>query len=570
MDLLIKGGTVIDGTGTPGRQADVGVDGGRVVAVGTVSEPADRVVDASGLVVSPGFIDVHVHYDAQVLWDPSLAPSTLHGVTTMLGGNCGFTLGQAGPEHAEYLVELLARVEGIPLATLKTAVDWSWHDTAGYLDRIDGRVTPNIGFLAGHSAIRRQVMGERSIGETATEGDVAAMADALRNALAAGALGFSSSNAATHNDGAGDPVPSRFANERELFALARVVSEFPGTTIEYIPVRAADEMARMAGLSLAAQRPVNWNILTVGSARHADFTSDLAASDYAASLGGVVRALTLPARSDQRLNLASGFIFDALPGWDQFFKLSIAERIRALHDPAMRDSLRKGAILGGARRAETTDWANHLICQTFDPRNDGLAGRTVGEVAKERGADPLDTFFDIAIVDELKTVVLPPATGTDDASWKYRAEVWQDSRTLLGASDAGAHMDMLATFSYATMLLSEGVRERQLLPLEEAIRLMTAWPAAHFGLRDRGRLAEGGFADIVVFDPDTIGPGHVETRFDLPAGSGRLYSEGTGIEHTFVNGREIATHGILTGDHPGRLLRSGRDTDTVTIPAATR
>jgi N-acyl-D-aspartate/D-glutamate deacylase len=570
VDLLIKGGEVVDGTGAPRRRADVGVHDGRVVAVGDVAEPADRVVDATGLAVAPGFVDVHVHYDAQVLWDPSLAPSSLHGVTTMLGGNCGFTLGQAGPEHADYLVKLLARVEGIPLQTLEAAVDWSWNDTAGYLDRIDGHTVPNIGFLAGHSAIRRAVMGERAIGGTATDDDLAAMVAALRDALSAGALGFSSSNAGTHNDGAGDPVPSRFANEPELFALAGVVRDFPGTTIEYIPKQAADEMARMAGLSLASGRPVNWNILIVGSARYADFTADLAASDYAASLGGVVRALTLPARSEQRLNLATGFIFDSLPGWDQLFKLPIPERIRTLQEPSTRASLRHGAVMAGARRAEISDWANIVISQTFAPELGGLAGRTVGEIAIERSVDPFDAFLDVVIADDLRTIVMPPATGIDDASWKYRAEVWTDPRVLLGASDAGAHMDMLATFAYATMLLQEGVRERELVSLEEAIRLITSWPAAHFGLRDRGVLAAGAHADVVVFDPDTIGPGHVETRFDLPAGAGRLYSEATGIEHTFVNGREIAARGALTGEEPGTLLRAGRDTDTVTIPAHAR
>jgi len=567
VDLLIRGATVVDGTGLPGRRADVGVAGGRVVAVGHVDDRADRVVDADGLVVAPGFVDVHVHYDAQVLWDPWLAPSVLHGVTTMIGGNCGFTLGQAGPDHADYLVRLLARVEGIPLDTLLAAVDWTWRDTAGYLSRLEGRLGPNVGFLAGHSTIRRQVMGERAVGGTASEADLEAMVRVLHEALAAGALGFSSSNAATHNDGQGDPVPSRFANEVELFELCAAVAEHPGTTLEYIPLRAADEMARMAAMSLAARRPLNWNILHVAAARADEVRCDLAASDHAHRLGATVRALTLPARMEQRLNLRTGFIFDSLPGWDALFRLPVDERKAALADPATRLQLQRGAELAGARRAELRDWGGHLVAETFAPELSALAGRTIADIAAERGTSPFDTLLDVAIADDLRTVVLPRVVGDDDDSWALRAATWRRPDVLLGASDAGAHMDMLATFAYATMLLAEGVRERRLLRLEEAVRLLTDWPARHFGLRDRGRIAEGWSADLVVFDPQTIGPGHVATRTDLPAAASRLYSEPDGIEHVVVNGRVVVERGKLTGDLPGTLLRAGRDTATVEVPA---
>lgn len=567
MDLIVKGGTVVDGTGSPGRRADVGVQDGRVVAIGIVGDKADRVIDAEGMVVAPGFVDCHVHYDAQVLWDPTLAPSTLHGVTTMIGGNCGFTLGQAGPEHADYLVRLLARVEGIPLATLQAAVDWNWHDTAGYLARIEGNVGPNIGFLAGHSAIRRQVMGERAIGGTATEEELDAMEAVLHGALAAGALGFSSSYAATHHDGEGDPVPSRFASEVELFRLCAVLADHEGTTLEHIPVRAADEMARMATMSLLARRPLNWNILQVGSARADDVRGDLSASGHATTVGATVRALTLPSLSEQRLNLFSGFIFDSLPGWDGIFKLPIPERMVAFADPVTREQLQRGAELAGARREELRDWADHTIAETFAPELAGLTGRKVGDVAAERGTSPFDTLLDVAIADGLRTVFSPRPVGDDDASWRLRAETWRSPDVLLGASDAGAHMDMLATFSFITRLLAEGVRARELLTLEEAVRLVTDWPARHFGLRDRGRIAEGWCADLVVFDPATVAPGVVSTRYDLPAGAGRLYSEPEGIVHVVVNGRSLADHGQLTGELPGTLLRSGRDTETVLPPA---
>jgi N-acyl-D-aspartate/D-glutamate deacylase len=569
MDLIIRNGTVVDGTGTPGRQADLAVHNGRIVAIGRVNGRADRTVDAHGLIVAPGFVDVHTHYDAQVLWDASLAPSTLHGVTTMIGGNCGFTLGQAGPEHADYLLRMLSRVEGIPLETLQVAVDWTWKDTAAYFARIEGRVGPNIGFFAGHSAIRRAAMGERAIGETATDADLDDMQHILRGALSAGALGFSSSNAGTHHDGAGDPVPSRFANEVELYRLCEVVGEFEGTTLEHIPVRAADEIARMATMSLVAGRPLNWNILQVGSARTDDVRGDMAAASYANAVGAIVRGLTLPGLMELRLTLRTGFIFDALPGWDAVIKLPIPERMVAFGNPATRVQLQRGAELAGPRRAELRDWASHLVAETFASGLHDLSGKTIGDIASERGTAPLDTLLDIAIADELRTVFMPRPVGDDDASWAMRAELWQSPDVLLGASDAGAHMDMLATFSFATTLLAQGVRERRLLGIEEAVRLITDWPARHFGLRHRGRIAEGWCADLVIFDPDTIGPGQVSTRHDLPAGAGRLFSRADGIERVIVNGCVLVENGQLSGDLPGRFLRAGRDTETVRPPGRT-
>jgi N-acyl-D-aspartate/D-glutamate deacylase len=565
MDLIVRNGTVVDGTGSSGRRADVGIADGRIVAVGAVNDRSAHVVDAENMIVAPGFVDVHVHYDAQVLWDPTLAPSTLHGVTTMIGGNCGFTLGQAGPEHAEYLTRMLARVEGIPLQTLEAAVDWTWRDTAEYFDRIDGNIGPNIGFLAGHSTIRRQVMGEEAIGGTASEAQLDAMAAVLREALAAGALGFSSSNAATHYDAEGDPVPSRFANEVELFRLCEVTGEFEGTTLEHIPVRAADEIARMSTMSLVAGRPLNWNILQVADARTDDVRSDLTASAHARARGAVVRALTLPSLTLQRLTLSTGFIYDSLPGWDALFKLALPERMEALRQPSTRQQLERGAELAGPRRVELRDWGTHTVAEVFAPQLRNLVGRKVGDIAAERRTGPFDTLLDIALEDELRTVTTPRPVGDDDASWELRGEIWRSPDVLLGASDAGAHMDLLATFGFATTLLAEGVRNRELLSIEEAVRLITDWPARHFGLRDRGRIAEGWHADLVVFDPATVGPGEISTRHDLPGGAGRLFSSADGIDAVIVNGQVLVNKGELRGDLPGRLLRSGRDTETVKL-----
>jgi N-acyl-D-aspartate/D-glutamate deacylase len=271
---------------------------------------------------------------------------------------------------------------------------------------------------------------------------------------------------------------------------------------------------------------------------------------------------------EQRLTLRTGFIFDALPGWDAVIKLPLPERIAAFRDPATRAQLQRGAELAGPRRAELRDWGSHVVAQTFAPELDGLAGRTVAEIAAERGTAPLDTLLDIAVADELRTMFIPRPVGDDDESWAMRAEAWRSEHVLVGASDAGAHMDMLATFSYATTMLAEAVRKRELLTLEEAIRLLTDWPARHFALRERGRIAEGYHADLVVFDPATIGPGTVRTQYDLPAGAGRLYSAADGIACVVVSGLVLVRDGEPTGDLPGTLLRAGRDTSTTVPPGA--
>jgi N-acyl-D-aspartate/D-glutamate deacylase len=541
--------------------------------MGRVDEPARRALDIDGLAVAPGMIDIHTHYDAQLCWDPYATPSVLHGITTVIGGNCGFSLAPSEPEDHEYLARLLSRVEGMPLASLVEAVPWDWRSFGDYLDRMEGKLGVNAGFFVGHTAIRRRVMG--ADGERiATESELAAMLQLFHEGLAAGGLGFSTSVSQTHNDAEGRPVPSRFANRQEMVSFARATGEHPGTTLEIVPPPGAfsdDHVELMIAMSAAADRPINWNLINVSTAI-ADATAQrLAAADSAAQRGACIVALVLPDSSAMRLNFVSGFLIDALPGFDLLFELPPAERLQVLASPPARLLLRRaGATEPGKALYYITDWGGLTIGQTFAAVNDGLTGRTVRDIAAERAVDPFDALLDVVVADELRTVLVTPYRGNDDASWKLRQDAVRDRRTIPGGSDSGAHLDMLDTFTLATRLLGPAVRERGMVELEEAVHLMTGVPAGLYGMKDRGRVTEGAWADLLVFDPDRIDAGPVHVRNDLPAGAPRLYGAAVGVHHVFVNGEEVVCGKELTDALPGRTIRSGRDTTTVTVAEAQR
>jgi N-acyl-D-aspartate/D-glutamate deacylase len=571
LDVLIAGGTVVDGTGAPGRRADVGLREGRIVAIappGEIEEPASATIDATDLVVAPGFVDLHTHYDAQLLWDPSASPSPLHGVTTVLGGNCGFSLAPAEPEHLDYLARLMSRVEGIPLPALSAGVAWEWRSFGEYLDRLAaGGVAVNTGLLAGHSTLRRVVMGEAAVGDIASDAQLAAMEALLHECLAAGALGFSTSQAPTHNDGDGNPVPSRSATREELMRLAACVRDHEGTQLELIIAGCLngftdDEVDLMASMSVAGGRPLNWNVLGVAAGGNHDRQLD--ASSQAAQRGARVVALTLPHGMRIRLSFLSGFVLDGLPGWRDTLGLPVAERITALSDPQVRRRLAEGARSpeAGVLR-NLARWDRFEICEAFSDDTRRFEGRTVGEIAQEQGTDPFDALCDIVVADELRTGLRPMMAPESDETWHERARVWLDDRTIVGGSDAGAHLDMMCGASYSTFLVGEAVRDRGLLSLEAAVHQLTDVPARLYGLTDRGRLVEGFRADVVVFDPTRVQPRPDRTRDDLPGGASRIVAEADGVEHVFVNGTEIVDSGSLTGATPGVVLRSGRDTETV-------
>jgi N-acyl-D-aspartate/D-glutamate deacylase len=568
LDLRIDNASLIDGSGAPRRHGALGVKDGRIVAVGEVTEAAVKTIDAGGRVLAPGFIDIHTHYDAQVFWDPTLSPSSHYGITTIVGGNCGFSVAPlAGNGTGDYLMRMLSRVEGMPIESLKACSDWGWSGFGEYLDRFDGKLAINAAFMVGHSALRRSAMGARANTDAATPADLAAMQALLRESLAGGGMGFSTTISPAHSDPDGNPVPSRLADRAELLALAGVVRDFPGTSIEFsLDVQqpfTTEQAQLMTDISLAAERPLNWNAL-LPSARAPDiFKAQLAASDHAAKQGARVVPLVVVKPGDLRLNFTSCFVLDIIPHWAEILHVPTAERMRALADPVVRAILQAGVDEAPANmRASYANFHEWTVAESFSAATKGYVGKVLGDVAKSAGKTPLAMVLDIALADDLKTTFVLPRRHNDEESWRVRSQVWRDPRALIGASDAGAHLDMTDSFAYFPQLLSIGVREKQLIGLEDAVRQITSRPAQLMGLSDRGELKPGFRADLVIFDPDTVGHGPLHTRFDLPAGAGRLFAEAAGVSNVFVNGTEIFRDGKFQGEFPGRALRSGRDTQT--------
>jgi N-acyl-D-aspartate/D-glutamate deacylase len=564
LDLLLRGGTVVDGTGAGATTADVGIRDGAIVAVGVIDEEAGRTIEAQGRVVCPGFIDLHTHYDAQLLWDPTASPSALHGVTTVLGGNCGFSVAPLGVGDAEYVQRMMAMVEGIPIEALRGGGPWSWHSFADYLACLDGALSVNAGFLVGHSTVRRVVMGADATAAPATPGQLAAMVELVGASVAGGALGFSSSLGEGHVDGEGAPVPSRLAAFEEFVALAGAVRDHEGTTLEFIPTVGPiplDRMELMAEMSLAADRPLNWNLL--GSlASEEIYEQQLEASDLAAARGAHVMALTLP----DMMRMRATSVLPAMAGWGPILKLDGGGRRAAGGDPQVRAVLRSGAEK--TQRRAVGVLSDFRLMEIAEPESEWV-GRSLGEVAEIRGTDVIDVLIDVVLPGKLELFhVLPslaPSLGRSDEGWRVRASVWKDPRVLLGGSDAGAHMDLMCHANYPTVVLGQAVRERGLLSVEEAVAMMTDRPARHYGLRRRGRIAEGWHADLVVFDPRAVGSNPVAVRRDLPGGGERLFATARGVDHVFVGGREVVAGGAMTDQRPGRVLRSGRDTETVSL-----
>jgi len=560
LDVLIDGAAVVDGTGRPASVTAVGIEEGRLrLGDQARGSAARRHIDGSGLVLCPGFIDVHTHFDAQVFWDPFLTPSSLHGVTTVVAGNCGFSIAPLAPVDADYMMRLLARVEGIPLGALQEGVPWSWNTFGEYLAAVAAaRPALNFGAMVGHSALRRNVLGADSGAVGASPDAVARLCQALRGALEAGAMGFSSSWGSAHFDGNGDPVPSRQADADELVALCGELAAFPGTQVEFIPTMHSfteSHIDLMTKMSLAARSPLNWNVLLPTDPEVV--AGKLAASDHAAAHGGQVLALSYPGPMQARVSLLSS-AFDAIPGWSETMALPPEEIVRRLNDPAERERLRELARHGEAATLGLTRFENLRVLDTYTDDTKAMEGRLLGDLARERGTEPFDVLCELATAD-MRTGFTRTPIGDDAVSWGLRLKTWDDPRVVIGASDAGAHIDMLSTFDYPVALLAMA-RERGTPGLPQVIRALTDVPASLYGMKEMGRIEDGYRADVLLFDPETVATGAVSWRDDLPGDAGRLFSQPVGIESVFVNGTEIVAGGSLSGERPGRVLRAGVDT----------
>ena len=574
MDLAIRNVTIIDGTGARGRLGDVGIADSRIAAIGGPGDgsvaSAEIEIDGTGLLLTPGFVDPHTHYDAQLFWDPTASPSNVHGVTTVIAGNCGFTLAPLAPGDGDYVRRMMAKVEGMPLQALEDGIEWNWSSFEEYLDRLSGRLGVNAGFLVGHCALRRQVMGTESVEREATEAEIAAMRELLAEGIRAGGLGFSTTRARTHSDGDGKPVSSRWASEAELLALASEVSEHPGTTLEFasdgcLDGFVDDEVDFMIAFSKAGNRPLNWNVLTVDSHAPERYQNQLAAMDRCAEAGAKVVALTMPVIVGMNMSFLTYCALNMMPDWGDILGLPLEQRMERLRDGETRRFMQERAASPETGVfARLTGWDTYVIGDTFSAENDGLTGRRVGEIAAERGAGAFDTLIDIVLADDLRTVLWPGATDADPESWELRRQAWDHPSVMLGGSDAGAHLDRMQGANYPTRFIADCLRGRKLTSVERAVQLMTQVPAELFGLRDRGVIREGAHADLVLLDPETVDSEMLSMVDDLPGATSRLFAGSIGVRKVWVGGVETISDGAATGALPGSIIRSGTDTDTVT------
>lgn len=564
---------MIDGSGAAAFVGDIGISGGRIVHLGpggSLTDAAKQTTDAAGLIVTPGFVDLHTHYDAQLFWDPLATPSNVHGVTTVIGGNCSFGLAPLATDDADYIRRMLAKVEGMPLAALEQGVPWQWSTVGGYLAALDERIAVNAGFLVGHSALRRFVLGADANRRAATDDERRQLRAELGAAIQQGALGLSTDASTMHSDGNGDPVPARGADRDELLALCEEVGSWPGTHLEGIFDGASDgfsaaEIELMTQMSARANRVLNWNLLVVDTRNPDRIDRQLAVSRAARASGGRVVGLTMPVIVPMNMSFGTYCALNLMPGWGPILNAPLDQRMALLRDPNNRRMMvtRADSEEAGMFR-RLADFARYVIGDTYSDTNRGLSGRMICDIAAERDAEPFDTLIEIVLADECRTVLWPSAPDDDDAHWALRRQVWEEPDVLLGGSDAGAHLDRMCGASYPTQFLADTIRGRQLVSLERAVQMMTSIPAELIGLRGRGRIDVGAVADLVVFDPQTVGAKPARLVNDLPGGAPRLTADSTGVHRVFVNGVITVADGVATGTLPGTVLRSGRDTTTVT------
>jgi N-acyl-D-amino-acid deacylase len=551
-DVVVRGGTVIDGTGSPGQVADVAISDGRITAIGSGLR-GERVLDASGEIVAPGFIDIHTHYDAQVFWDPSLTPSSFHGVTTVVAGNCGFSIAPVLPDGVALLARTLQHVEDMSFDTLSVGVPWDEFETfPEYLDAVARRGTAlNFACYVGHTAVRMYVMGEAAYERAATPGELERMQSVVAEAMAGGAIGFASSASPTHNGDSGRPVPSRVGDLAELRALLQplrqaqrgVVALLPGGVISHQEVF---ELQREIG------RPFTWTaLLTV---QGYPYHEGVMAEHDAAWADGVEVWPQVSCRPLVfQMNLSEPFTLNMRPTFAALMGKPRADRLAAYRDVSWRD--KAWAETGGSAGAMPVNWANISVATSAS--HPELTDRGVVALAEDRGCTPLDVVLDISLEDDLETRFWSVLANNDPEGIAW---LLPRDNVLLGLADSGAHVSQLCDACFSTDLLGNWVRERGVMPLERAIHKLTGEPARVYGLTDRGTVAVGQAADLCVFDPGTVGPGPLRRIHDFPANGERLTADApVGMTHTLVNGVPIRVDGrpeeAGLESRPGTILR---------------
>jgi len=560
-DLIIRGAEICDGTGAPRRHRDVAVAHGRIAEVGRVTGGAARTIDAGGLVLAPGFIDVHTHYDCQVSWDRALTPSCWHGVTTVVMGNCGFTIAPCRAADRELLMRMLLYVEGMPTEALRAGIEWEWETFPEYLDTLERwRPGLNLAVFVGHSAVRYYVMGAAAAERAATAEELARMQEVVREAMRAGACGFSTSESTTHFFSDGTPVPSRVAPREEFRALASVLGEFGRGLTEVAPLHVigstdskADDQRFYGEVAVASGRPVTWAPLL-----HSPFDPQgclrLIEEARAAQARGIPVVPQVGCRPlEIRISFgASSIATENNPFWKTILHKPVAERRALFASPAFRDELRAMSPAGAWVAAMGPSWEQIFLRFSPVAAHASWLDVPLSRIAAARGGDPVDALCEVSLESDLACQFGVPIMNVDE---DMVAQLIRHPAGILALSDAGAHVDTLSDQGFTTYLLGHWVRELQALPLEEAVRLLTAAPAHLYGLSGRGEIRPGYAADLVLFDPTTVGLQRTELVADLPGGAARLIQRAIGVEYVMVNGAVLIDRGTQTDARGGRVLR---------------
>jgi N-acyl-D-aspartate/D-glutamate deacylase len=554
-DLVIKNGTMVDGTGAPARQADVAIKDGKIAEIGRVKDGATTEIDADGLVVAPGFIDPHTHYDAQICWDGAVTPSSWHGVTSVIMGNCGVGIAPCKPESREVAMRDLVNVEAIPFDVLNTGITWDWETFPQFLDAAAKRnPSLNLGFIAPLTPFRHWVMGEASIERAATPAETAKIKALLGEAVDAGAFGFSTTILNQHLGFQGRPLACRNASRDELTAYANALKERGKGAIE---IALTKKIAVMDDEEYALL-----DLLLRESGRHVTFLALFDRDDIPEAVRDTLkkaapliargaRPQTSPLPLTRDINMRSPFSFAAFPSWKRVFEDKSKPAQAAVYaDPAFRNQFREEL----KRPMAFGNWERINVHEVASPALKALEGRSVADIAREQGKDGVDALLDLTLKADLDIEFTMASFNT---RVDRMTEILNDKSVLVALGDGGAHVDMLCDAGYPTYLLGTWVRERQALTLEEGVRRLTSDPAEVFGVKGRGRLAPGLAADVAIFDASRIGStNRGERRFDLPGGAKRMVMPSRGVEYTVVNGAVTWQDGKLTGATAGQVLRS--------------